>query len=74
MKLEEGYGSLLKRYDDLSKYISGAKPESRIEQELNKERAAVAKEVMVLPVRPSEGLFRKMIDDAIKKNLPFDKS
>lgn len=29
---------------------------------------------MVLSVRPSEGLFRKMIDDAIKKNPPFDKS
>lgn len=66
VKLEEGYGLLLKRYDDLSKYISGAKPESRIEQELNKERVAVAKEVMVLSVRPSEGLFRK--------NPPFDKS
>lgn len=73
-KLEEGYGLLLKRYDDLSEYISGAKPESRIEQELNKERATIAKEVMVLSVRPSEVLFRKMIDDAIKKNPPFDKS
>lgn len=74
VKLEEGYGLLLKRYNDLSKYISGAKPESRIEQELSKERAAVAKEVMVLSVRPSEGVFRKIIDDAIKKNPPFDKN
>lgn len=72
--LEERYGLLLKRYDDLSKYILGAKPESRIEQELNKEREAVVKGVMVLSIKPSEGLFRKMIDDAIQKNPPFDKS
>lgn len=74
VKLEDRYGLLLKRYDDLSKYISGAKPESRIEQELNREREAAAKDVMVLSISPSEVLFRKMIDDAIKKNPPFDKS
>lgn len=74
VKLEDRYGLLLKRYDNLSKYISGAKPESRIEQELNKEREVAAKDIMVLSISPSEGLFRKMIDDAIKKNPPFDKS
>lgn len=66
-KLEEKYNSLLDEYNFLSKYVLGAKPESKIDQELSAERDVVAKNVTVLSIEPSKDLFEKMIDDAIKK-------
>lgn len=73
-RLENDYNSLIDRYDSLSKYVLGTKPESKIDQELSMERDAIAKKVMVLSIESSEDLFKKMIDDAIQKNPPFDKN
>lgn len=73
-RLENDYNSLIDRYDSLSKYVLEQNQSQRSTKSLAWKGMLLLKKVMVLSIEPSEDLFKKMIDDAIQKNPPFDKN
>lgn len=70
----EIYASIYKNYQDVSYGLKGELPICKIEEVLNMEKEEYKKKIKVLELPYNKTIFKELIDDAVKKNPPFDKT
>lgn len=68
------YDDFKEKYEALNYALSGKLPSNNIESLVLKERQYMTKRINVLKLNYSSSLFRKIVNDAVKKRAPFDKS
>lgn len=71
---EEQYKSLKESFEKINYAICGDLPLNNIENILNKEIEENSHKYKLVDLECSEGVLKKLIDDAINKRPPFDKT
>ena len=69
----ESYDNFAKKYDGLSFALNGEIPKSNIDELLQSEREKYSGKFKLIKLEYTNELFEKMVNDALKKNAPFDK-
>lgn len=69
----ESYDNFVKKYDGLSFALNGEIPKSNIDELLQSEREKYSDKFKLIKLKYTSELFEKMVNDALKKNAPFDK-
>ena len=70
----ETYNNMIKVFDTLNYGIEGVKPKNIIEKALDKEVNKYEKLLSIIELGYSKELFEEMVNDALKRNPPFDKT
>mgnify|MGYP003292029709 CR=1 FL=1 len=68
------YETFCKKYNEINYGIDGELPKNNIELILNEEKEKYIDRFKILNLNYNEQLFKELVDEAIKKKPPFDKS
>lgn len=72
--LRETYEKLRKNYDNLGDAITGALPLDKIDASVQNEKQYLPSNITVLKLKYTTNNFKSLVNDALNKNPPFDKS
>ena len=68
------YNSFITKYDALEYALIGEKPQNNIDEYIKNERIKYESKMNLLNIPYSVKTFKKLVNDSLKKNPPFDKS
>lgn len=72
--LENEYEAFQKSYENLNTAIVGELPANNIEESIQSEKLELARKMPILELKYTASNFKNLVQDAIDKNPPFDKS
>lgn len=72
--LENEYEAFQKSYEILNTAIVGELPANNIEESIQSEKLELARKMPILELKYTASNFKNLVQDAIDKNPPFDKS